>query len=336
MKFIFAGTPDFAARVLTHLDDIGRRPCLVISQPDRPRGRGRVVGQSEVIAAAARLQIPNVQVRDINSQDSLAEIASTGARVLVVAAFGQIVKPPLLDDLTCLNVHASLLPAYRGAAPIERALASGEAVSGVSIMRMTRGLDEGPWALQTSLSLGLRDDAGSVARGLAVLGANGVDQVLTGLGDGTVTWTEQAGKAGYAAKLSPDDAVLDPARTAARLHDQVRSLSPAVGAKTACGGLEFKVWRTWPYGMSGLAETPGEARHIEGKPGRLAVAESRLFIGCAEGAVEALLLQPAGKGRMPAADFLRGYQRRLSDRLDLAVTARDAPAAESRSPLPKE
>ena len=325
MRFVFAGTPDFAARVLTHLDDLGRRPCLVISQPDRPKGRGKKTSPPEAIEAAERLGIPHVQVDDINSPDSIARIVDTGATTLVVAAFGQILRPALLESFLCLNVHASLLPAYRGAAPVERAIAAGEPVTGVSIMRMAEGLDEGPWALQSTLSIGPRDDAGSIALGLALLGANGVDQILTGLDDGNVMWTEQGEGAVYAAKLTAADTLLDVSRGAGKVHDQVRSLCPGLGARAASGDLGLKIWRTWPYGISGLEPVPAFAREADGRPGRLVIGECRLFLGCGEGAVEVLLLQPVGKGKMPAADFLRGYSGRLGDAMDVAEATHSEP-----------
>jgi methionyl-tRNA formyltransferase len=325
VRFAFAGTPDFAARVLAHLDDIGRRPCLVISQPDRPKGRGRATCPPEAIEAAARLRIPYIQVADVNSPDIAARIAGSGATALVVVAFGQILRAALLNEFLCLNVHGSLLPAFRGAAPIERALAAGESVSGVTIMRMTEGLDEGPWALQKSMLIGLRDDAGSVARTMAVLGATGVDQVLTGLSDGNVTWTEQGEGATYAAKLGTNDIVLDVSRAALEVHNQVRSLSPELGARTATGGLNLKVWRTWPLGAPGLDSAPRFANQVDGRAGLLAVGEGRLFVGCGHEALEVLLVQPAGKGKMRTADFLRGYARRLGDRLDAADPALSSP-----------
>jgi methionyl-tRNA formyltransferase len=266
-------------------------------------------------------------VDDINSPESLARIADSGATTLVVAAFGQILRPVLLERFLCLNVHGSLLPAYRGAAPIERSIAAGEPVTGVSIMRMAEGLDEGPWALQSTLSIGPRDDAGSIALGLAVLGATGADQVLTGLSDGNVVWTEQGEGAVYAAKLTAADTVLDVSRSAEKVHNQVRSLCPGLGARAASGGLGLKIWRTWPYGISGLQPVPAFARQVDGVPGRLAFGQGRLFMGCGTGAAEVLLLQPAGKGKMPAADFLRGYSGRLGDTLDRA----DAPHSASQS-----
>jgi methionyl-tRNA formyltransferase len=265
---------------------------------------------------AERLGLECLQPADINDPAVLERLQDVGASILVVASYGQIFRQPLLDSLLCLNIHASLLPAYRGAAPIERALAAGEAHTGVSIMHMTERLDEGPWALQSSISLGLRDDAGSVGRSLAVLGAIGVDQVLTGLSDGTVTWVEQQGPSTYADKVCAADCLLDTARGARAVHDQVRSLSPGVGARAASQDLGFKVWRTWPYGQPGLGAVPGEGAEVAGRPGQLQVADSRLFVGCAEGAVELLMVQPGGKGKMAVSAFLRGYSRRLGDRLE--------------------
>lgn len=319
MNFIFAGTPDFAARVLRELEESGRRPILVVSQPDRPQGRGRRSCCPPTVLEARRLGIDAVQVDDLNAPETIECMAATGAATLVVAAFGQILRAQVLERFLCLNIHASLLPAYRGAAPIERAIAAGEEKTGVSIMRVTEPLDEGPWALQTELTMSLRDDAGSVARALAVLGALGIDQVLTGLSDGTVSWHDQQGAANYAHKLTGEDTVFDTRVGARAVHDRVRALSPCVGVRTCSGAVEFKVWRTWPYGMPRLDALPEQAAGLAGMPGRLLATGGRLFAGCSEGAVELLLVQPAGKGRMATADFLRGYGGRLGACLEPSV-----------------
>lgn len=316
MRFAFAGTPDFAARVLRHLCESGRHPCLVISQPDRPKGRGRKACAPEVVRAAQGLCLPWIQVDDVNSSETISAISGSGATVLIVAAFGQILRPSVLDRFLCLNVHASLLPKYRGAAPIERAIAAGEGFTGVSIMRMVEGLDEGPWSVQSRLSIGCRDDAGSVARSLAVLGANGIDHVLTGLSDGNVTWIEQTGDSTYASKLGPADAVFDVTLPAAALHDRVRSLSPGIGARMAAAGLSLKVWRSWPFGADAVGSLPPSAGRVSGVPGNIAACGGRLFVGCGEGLLEILLVQPAGKSRMEVADFLRGYGERLGGHLE--------------------
>ena len=324
MKFAYAGAPAFAAWALEHLVGMGRRPVLVISQPDRPVGRGRKAAAPPAAATAARLGLELMQPSDINAPEVLQAMRAAGAEVLVVAAFGQILRATLLDSILCINVHGSLLPSYRGAAPIERAVAAGEERIGVIIMRITVPLDSGPWALQKSVSVSLRDDAGSVANTLAYLGAQGIDQVLTGLGDGTVVWTEQEGGEVpvYAEKICSEDCLLDVARPARAVHDHVRSLSPRLGVRVASGGLLFKVWRTWPYGQAGLLPVPPEAAAVAGQPGLMATACSRMFVGCSEGAVEVLSVQPDGKGRMTAAEFLRGYGGRLGGTMDRPLDTR--------------
>lgn len=315
MKFAFAGTPDFAAWVLGHLLEFGRRPCLVVSQPDRPQGRGRKCSPPATAVSAQAVDIPCLQVEDINDSAVADQIAASGATVLVVAAFGQILRPALLDRFLCLNIHGSLLPAYRGAAPIERALAAGERTTGVSIMRMAEGLDEGPWALQKTVSLGTRDDAISVTRSLALLGSQGMDQVMTGIADGNVLWTEQEGEATYASKLSSAEAVLTVGATALDAHNTVRAFAGGLGAKAKAGDVDFKVWRSWPFESASARITSAAAANAAGQPGAVRADKGRLFVGCVEGALELLSVQPAGKSRMPAADFLRGYGSRLGENL---------------------
>lgn len=315
MNFGFAGTPQFAAWVLHDLVERGRRPSLVITQPDRPCGRGRRATAPPAAVEAAGLGIETIQTTDINSPSLLERLRADSVSTLVVAAFGQLLGRTLLGSLLCLNIHASLLPAYRGAAPIERALAAGEDLVGITVMRITERLDEGPMALQKALSVGLHDDTGSVARVLALLGAIGIDQVLTSLGDGTVTWTEQRGPSTYAEKLCARDCLLDATRGAKTVHDQVRSLSPSVGARVSAGNLELKIWRTRPLGEPGLDPVPQVAEAAAGLPGRLIARDGGLFVGCGSGVVEVLALQPAGKSQMTAAAFLRGYGGRLPDRL---------------------
>jgi methionyl-tRNA formyltransferase len=268
-----------------------------------------------VAVEAQRLGLDCIQTQDINGSAVLERLGELNRPSVVVASFGQILRRPLLESCLCLNVHTSLLPKYRGAAPIERALAAGETSTGVTIMRMVEGLDEGPWALQRSLSLNPYDDAGSVGRALARLGAIGTAQALTALSDGTVRWTEQQGQPSYAHKLLPADCAMDTSLGAKGVHDRVRSLSPSIGAKAASGKVEFKILRTWPYGQGGLERVPVPAESVAAMPGRMVANDNRLFIGCGEGVVEVLLVQPVGGGRMSASAFLRGYKDRLGDRL---------------------
>jgi len=317
VKFAFAGTPEFAALVLRDLVEAGRRPALVLTQPDRPRGRGCRTAPQAVRLEAEKQSLQCVQVEDINDPSLAERLDHAGTQVLVIAAFGQILRRPLLDAVPCVNVHASLLPAYRGAAPIERALAAGEETVGVTIMKVTEGLDEGPWGIRSRISVGLHDDAGSVSRVLAVLGALGIDQALTAMSDGTITWREQEGASSYATKIAVADLDLDPTRGAKAVHDQVRALSPHIGARAQAGELQLKVWRTWPYGPSGLDPVPTVATPVSGIPGRLCIGADRLFVGCGEGVVEVFEVQPAGKCRMAVGAFLRGYSPRMGTDLRL-------------------
>jgi methionyl-tRNA formyltransferase len=307
VRFAFAGTPRFASLVLRDLVELGRVPALVISQPDRPKGRGRAGGTPHAIEQAICHGVDCMQTEDINSVEVAERLATLRVDTLVVAAFGQLLKKSILESVDCVNIHASLLPRYRGAAPIERAIMAGESMTGVTIMRVTEPLDEGPWAEKVQVSIGLRDDAGSLSRVLASAGAAALADVLTGMEDDTVRWTEQSGEASYAQKIGPDDWHLCAERGARRVHDQIRALSPAVGVRAKLGEVEVKIWRSWPYGQEGLDDVPEMARGVSGRSGQILAAAGRLFVGCQAGVVEVLELQPACRARMGAAAFLRGY-----------------------------
>ena len=310
MTLAFAGTPQFGAWVLSDLLECGRTPALVVSQPDRPSGRGRRPSPPHVARLAADRGLSCIQPASINEPAVLERLRAEGVDVLVVAAFGQLLKAPVLDSFLCLNVHASLLPEWRGAAPIARSLLAGDDRTGVSIMRMAPGLDEGPWALQVSRSVGPEEDAGSLGRSLALLGAQGVAHVLVARDDGTLRWREQEGESTYAAKLTAQERILDPSDTAYECHDRVRALSPDIGVDADLGGVQVKVWRSWPWRNGEEALAAGAARAV-GRPGLLVQRDGRLFVGCAGGVLELLLLQPLGKRAMPAPAFLRGYGSRL-------------------------
>ncbi len=321
MNYAFAGTPLFAAIVLRELVEMGRPPLLVISQLDKPQGRGQAGSAPHAVREGACHGLHCMQTDYINAPEVLERLKSLGIGTLAVAAFGQILRRPLLETVDCVNIHASLLPKYRGAAPIERALMAGESVTGVSIMRITEGLDEGAWAEKVEVAVGPRMDAGALGRILAVTGAVALCGVLDAIGDGSARWTEQEGVATYAAKLSSADYSLDVGGGSKRAHDQVRALSPAVGARAMLGETETKIWRTWPYGGEGFDEVPPEAAEGMGRPGKIVVTGGRLFLGCREGVLEVLEVQPSSRARMTTAAFLRGYAARLGPEL------RPAPAS---------
>jgi methionyl-tRNA formyltransferase len=315
VNFAFAGTPRFASWVLRELVELGRVPALVISQPDRPRGRGQSAAAPCAVAEGTCLGLECVQTDDINSPEILERLRELGITTLAVAAFGQLLRKPLLEALECVNIHASLLPQYRGAAPVERALMAGESVTGVSIMRISEGLDEGPWAERVEVSVGLRQDAGSLSRVLAVAGAAALAGIFDSIEDGVVRWTEQNGEASYAQKLSVPDMWLDVGRGARRAHDQVRALCPATGTRAILGDTEVKIWRTWPYGEGELDLVPQDAQNVDGLCCRILATGGRLFLGCERGVLEVMEIQPTCKARMSAAAFLRGYGGRMAGEL---------------------
>jgi methionyl-tRNA formyltransferase len=313
VRFAFAGTPEFGAHVLRDLLDRGVRPVLVVSQPDRPAGRGRRLVSPAVTAAARQNDLPVLQTADINTSDVQAALVDARVECLIVASFGQLLRSDILAAFFCLNVHASLLPAYRGAAPIVRALMAGETEIGVSLMRMTAGLDEGPWALQRRLSVTRRDDAGTVGRALALLGALGVAEVFESMAEGEISWTDQTGGTTYAVKVGSADRVFDPRLNTRRLHDRVRALSPDIGCEArSSGGLALKIWRTWPRETTPPGNEPPQPR-----PGRVTREKGRLFVDCCDGALELVTVQPAGKRPMRASELLRGYESRLGESLEL-------------------
>lgn len=316
MRFAFAGTPEFGAWVLHDLLSLGRRPELVISQPARPRGRGRKVSESPVSLAAAEAGLSVLTPPDINSGEVIGSLGAARADCLVVAAFGQLLRAELLDALPCINVHASLLPAYRGAAPVHWALRNGELTTGVSIMRIIESLDAGPVAARVSLSLNLWDDGASVGRALALLGALAMDRVLQATVDGTVVWQDQPDQSTYAPKVTTADRTLDLGLSALACHNLVRALVPDTAAEMRAEGLTLRVWRTWPWLDEEDARVPEAALRVWNRPGRLAHsrgARGRLFVGCGSGALEILAVQPAGRGVMGHAEFLCGYGGRLPD-----------------------
>jgi methionyl-tRNA formyltransferase len=292
-RLVFLGTSDFAAAVLERLADSPYRPVLVVTRPDRPRGRGRRVTPPPVAAAARALGIDVYQPASVNDDEARARIAVANPDVVAVCAFGALIKEPLLSDYELLNVHPSLLPRWRGAAPIERAIMAGDADTGVSIMRLTAGLDSGPVCLQASEAIGPTDTFGTLSERLQDLGGDLLVRALTE----HPPFREQ-GEAGttYAAKIEPEDRRLDPERPAAELERVVRALTPHVGAyvELADGGR---------LGVREAAVADGGP-----PPGTLALDGPRPVLGCATGALDLLVVQAPGRRAMAGEDYLRGLR----------------------------
>jgi methionyl-tRNA formyltransferase len=291
---VYLGTSQFAASVLERLATSPYRPALVVTRPDRPAGRGRRLQAPPVADAARALGLELAQPGDVNDQEARARIASVSPDVVIVCAFGALLQEPLLSEHDMLNVHPSLLPRWRGAAPIERAIMAGDAETGVAIMRVTAGLDSGPVCLVEREPIRPDDTFGTLSARLAELGGELLVRAL----DERPACTEQDGaQATYAEKISAGDRLLDPlGRSAAELERTVRALSPHVGARLPMpDGSHLGIWGAQP------------AADAARDPGTLVSEDGRLVLATAAGTLELTVVQPPGRRQMPAADYLRGY-----------------------------
>jgi methionyl-tRNA formyltransferase len=310
MRVVFAGTPEFAAQALAAILAAGHDVPLVLTQPDRPAGRGMSLQISPVKQLAQKHGLLLHQPPSLKAEEARQPIVGVRSDVLVVAAYGLILPQAVLDipRLGCLNNHASLLPRWRGAAPIQRALLAGDAETGITIMRMDAGLDTGPMLLKESLPIAAADTAGSLHDKLASLGARLVVEALGRLERGELHGeTQPDDGVTYAAKLDKAEAALDWRRPAAQLDRAVRAFNPFPGATARLDGQVVKIWAAMPVSQT------GEAGRI------LAVGSNGIVVACGEGALHLTELQKAGGKRLPAADFLRGFPLKPGQRFALAA-----------------
>jgi methionyl-tRNA formyltransferase len=292
----YLGTSSFAATVLRRLADSPHRPRLVVTPPDRPRGRGRRALPPPVAEAAAELGLELLQTGNVNEPGALDRIRAAQPEVSVVCAFGQLIREPLLSDAPMLNVHPSLLPRWRGAAPIERAMIAGDEETGVSIMRLTEGLDSGPVALKEPVRIDPEEDFGSLSGRLAEVGAELLVRALDLRQAGNLELTEQADEeATYAEKIDASERRLDPSLPASELARRVRALTPHVGAFVALGEDQ----------RLGVRSAVAEGGDLEA--GRFEVRDGALLLGCGEGVLRLGVVQPPGGKAMPADAYLRGH-----------------------------
>jgi methionyl-tRNA formyltransferase len=297
MRTVYLGTSEFAADVLERLAGTPHRPLLVVTRPDRPRGRGQKVTPPPVAQTARLLGIELFQPEDLNGEKSRAAIRETEPDAVCICAFGAIIKEPLLSEHELLNVHPSLLPRWRGAAPIERAIEAGDDETGVSVMRPTAELDAGPICLQRADAIRPDDDFGSLSERLAALGGELLVETL----DLQPACREQPQEGlTYAEKIGRDDRRLDPELMPDELERRVRALRPHIGAF---------VELPWgdPLGVVRAAISTEEGLD----PGALVARDGRLLFGASGGALELLDVHPAGKRPMEAAAWLRGNASRL-------------------------
>ena len=296
MRTVYLGTSDFAAVVLRRLAQSAHRPLLVVAPPDRPKGRGRRTQAPPTAEAAKELGIELLQTQNVNDEEALERIRAVQPEAAAVCAFGQLIREPLLSAWPMLNVHPSLLPHWRGAAPIERAIMAGEERTGVCVMELVASLDAGPVALCEELSIGPEEDFEALASRLAALGGELLVRAFDLLADGKLELAEQNEEAAtYAEKIAAEERRLDPKRPAAELARTVRALTPHVGAYLeTSGGERLGVRRARPVDVSVKA---GEVRAEWGA----------LLLGCGQGALRLEVVQPAGGKPMAADAYLRGH-----------------------------
>ncbi|MDD2741782.1 MAG: methionyl-tRNA formyltransferase [Rhodocyclaceae bacterium] len=307
MKLIFAGTPDFAAQALAAIIDAGHEVALVLTQPDRPAGRGMVLQPSAVKKMALAHGIEVFQPLTLKDAEAQARLASIQADAMIVAAYG-LILPQVALDLPrhgCLNIHASLLPRWRGAAPIQRALLAGDAETGVCIMQMEAGLDTGPVLLERRFAIAANDTAAFLHDRLAALGATMVVEILGQLPvKGEAQPTEGVT---YAHKIEKHEALIDWRKSAAELDRHIRAFNPVPGAQALMHGQIVKLWQATPVLGNGEIGTI------------LAVDRKHLIVACGEGALAVNELQKSGGKRLPVQQFLAGNDLKVGDRFDLSA-----------------
>ena len=302
MRVVFAGTPPFAARALEALVRAGHEIVLVLTQPDRPSGRGLRLTASAVSEVASRERLPLAKPPSLKDPATHAPIRDAGGDVMVVAAYGLLLPQAVLDIPArgCLNIHASLLPRWRGAAPIQRAILAGDPMTGISIMRMEAGLDTGPVLLSRQIRIEPRATTGSLTETLAGLGADAVTEALARLDELTPVPQDSA-RATYASKITKAEARIDWGAPNIDIDRRVRAFNPSPGAEARLGDEVLKIWAAQP--VDG-----------EGAPGSW-LAGPEAVVACGAGALKLLEVQRPGARRMAADAFLRGNPGALSQSL---------------------
>jgi methionyl-tRNA formyltransferase len=296
-RTVFLGTSEFAAAVLDRLSSSPHRPSLVIAPPARPRGRGRKPAPAPAAARARELGLELLEAADVNEAPALEAILAAKPDAVCVCAFGQLIREPLLSRLLMLNVHPSLLPRWRGAAPIERAIMAGDRETGVCVIRVEAELDSGPIALRERTPIGAAEDFGALSSRLKEIGGRLLLRALDQAATGEIEFSPQGfDGVAYAEKISPAERQLDPSRPADSLARVVRALTPHIGAHLATAG----------GGRLGVSL----ARPVSGdlSPGEIHPDGNALLLGCGEGALRIERVKPAGSRSMDAAAYLRGHK----------------------------
>ena len=297
LRIVFAGTPEFAVPPLEALHAAGHDLVAAYTQPDRPAGRGQALTASPVKRRALEFGLAIEQPATLRTPDALERLRAFGADLMVVVAYGLILPQAVLDvpRLGCWNIHASLLPRWRGAAPIQRAILAGDVVTGITIMQMEAGLDTGPVLLMRETLIGSRELAGELHDRLSRMGAEAIVAAIGAWQAGRITPVPQPVEgATYAAKLSKAEARIDWSQPAVAIDRQVRAFNPWPVAETAWNGRQLRIWRCEPE-PSGAGAAPGTV---------LESSSDRIVVATGDGALRLLQLQQAGRRAMSAAEFL--------------------------------
>ena len=311
MRLVFLGTPAFAVPTLERLVEAGHQVLAVVTQPDRPRGRGQHPSPPPVKEAAARLGLAVRQPERVRLPEAVEFLRALQPEAMVVVGYGQIIPQTVIDlaPLGIVNVHASLLPKYRGAGPIQWAILNGETRTGVTTMRIDAGLDTGDMLLKTEIEIGPEENAVELGARLAAVGADLLVETLAGLAAGAIVPEKQdSSQATYARLLKKEDGMVDWSLPAQAIHNRVRGLQPWPGAYTTFRGQTLHIWKSrpgpWPPAPGPCLPAPGRISSV--KP---------LIVRCGSGALELLEVQLEGRKRISAADFANG--QRLAENEDI-------------------
>ena len=303
LSYVFLGTPDFAVRVVEGLVAAGLSPLAIVTQPAKPSGRGRRVEPSAVETWARAHGIAVHAVVNANAPEVIDRLRALSPDLILVAAFGQILREELLGlpRKGCLNVHGSLLPKYRGAAPVHRAIWNGDTETGITIQKMARKLDTGDTLVQRRTAIGPDETSGELMGRLAVLGGECLAEAVSLIESGSARFTPQDEKlATYAAKISKDDAAIDWQRPAAAIGNQIRALNPWPVAEGRLGGVRLKLFRATPAEWPGAASAPAGSIWTDGR--------ERLAVRCEPGALSLTELQLENRKRLGIREFLSAYR----------------------------